>query len=224
MTANTLLKQLGFADADRRNELHDLGVSFAGTLKEELACLVADRDTISKFFEESEKAKMSGKPHKMLCGPPNVEFMPERAAHKMWRNFSGAQRQLIGFMDGLLTYDLPSMGGPSREERCTKSGKSIGWIMQEYVEYYRKHYAIVEVKAGRVPASDVVRQISAYREGVLSEVSQTYVPGILLHAFDISASEHDLLIQHSILPVRLGARFEAYVAEQKSKPALGLSL
>lgn len=77
-------------------------------------------------------------------------------------------------------------------------------------------YAFVEVKISRVPAGDVVRQIEAYRTGIVGSWSPyTHAEvDLLVCDYDMSVAEVDMLACRNVRTLRLGAAFEAFAQAQ----------
>jgi hypothetical protein len=73
---------------------------------------------------------------------------------------------------------------------------------------------VVEVKITKEPASNVMRQIAAYRSGFAQGQSLQNARGLLLVDYDMSSVEVDMLKGVNVTSVRLGARFDAFVAAQ----------
>lgn len=72
-------------------------------------------------------------------------------------------------------------------------------------------YLKIEVKIGRVPTSEIIRQIETYRGGG----SQSYADTRWVLAVDYALSEEErrALLAQQITPIRLGPTFDAYLRE-----------
>jgi hypothetical protein len=76
-----------------------------------------------------------------------------------------------------------------------------------------RYRLIVEVKAGHVPVTDVLRQVALYREFIAADawvLATTYAP---------SALDVDTLRRESIHHIRLGPKFTEWAEEQRSAAA-----
>ena len=74
-------------------------------------------------------------------------------------------------------------------------------------------YIAVEVKIAEKPIGDVLRQLALYS----SHMRQSHT-WVLVTSYEISQVDLDTYTAHGVNHVRLGAKFDAFVAEQLNKP------
>ena len=84
-------------------------------------------------------------------------------------------------------------------------------IVRHGLQERKSVYLKIEVKIGRVPTSEIIRQIETYRGGG----SQSYADTRWVLAVDYALSEEErrALLAQRITPIRLGPTFEAYLRE-----------
>ncbi len=251
--ARTMLEKLGFRDPDRGTERHDLGVSFAGSIASELGCIAADHFWPTQTAESAcvEAAHSLRAPLSTVKPKPvQAQWYPEHRAE------ARAGKGTVGFLDGLLMAPIhaPAIFGNG----AWAPAESNPWELYstlatkpahpsiEVVALVSVHQpVIVEVKGGRTPASDVVRQIQTYRTGRALGLREYWAfedglckgkrhktcgpaatlkeaPALLLYMYDMTVAEVELLRLHRILPIRLGERFDAFAAGVATAQTLSL--
>jgi hypothetical protein len=186
----TLLARLGFADPDKTDPKHDLACQYLAN--DEQSRKLAEQVCEFGRHEWTEKA-FSDRVEKA-----QVSFEVPVSKGE------GRYKTTIGFLDLLIKYYIEVLDS--------------SWPDQSYWE--RRHL-VVEVKSSPVSAQEILRQINLYQEyyrptNANGDDSQCQW-GVAVN-FDLSSASVEVFRSKDILPIRLGKRFEEWVAEQREMP------
>lgn len=202
-----LLAKLGFRDADREDPRHDK------------AC---------RFFTRPDIAeKLLNAVH-----PPGVAWVrmwrhytsPDPELAGLWTTWAcvrGVTEDAvrtksgfhIGFVDavvhGRCSLHAPDIADDSDDDYRKRRSDVIRRFGERRDGVLEVDEVVVkiEVKIGRVPTSEVIRQIETYRGGNHSDL------WVLAIDYALSEEERRALIAQRITPIRLGPAFEAYLRE-----------
>jgi hypothetical protein len=192
----TLLARLGFGDEDRRNSLHDQ------------ACQFLVRPEVVQQLLKTLLARVvvSQKLTRQVCrGYSSAVAVEYRLKDFRWTEARTEQtvvkgkdqyKTTIGFLDVSLMF-------VSLWEPLTTSQEA---------NYSETHSFAIEVKAGKVPVSEVIRQINLYREFV------SFDTWLLATPWPISEVEKTTLDGEKIKHILLGDSFREFVAQNEKSP------
>ena len=208
----TLLAKLGFADPDRREPLHDMACPYLATA-----------DAVGRFVHH---LGIEHQPKPWLDALSNLEemsFVSRRVVtreamceHEISKGI-GQYRTTVGFADLVLCLRVEV------RHSSVKQRKHSGWnregrawsdwqVVNDYAYGEDFRYGI-EVKITPTAIGDVIRQVKLYRSYA------NIRDWTLATAFDLSASNIATLQNERIRHLRLGKRFDEYVALRQTEDA-----
>lgn len=236
----TMIARLGFADPDKGDSEHELACQFLvqPDVAVQIGAMRRPTEPVAKDVEVHRHQHLcprawSGKGH--VAKQESVEVSRENeyrfsgyrleqgSVERPIGKGDGQYRTTIGFMDVVLAfeaiYSLAAVGQASGKcSRCDEvfSGAVCMGDSRPKDELSRPSWqAIIEVKIGRVPISDVIRQIGFYRE--YADCSNRY--WFLASPWGLNPHEMKLLNDRGIRHLLLGARFDEFCEESKSLPS-----
>jgi hypothetical protein len=132
---------------------------------------------------------------------------------------SGQYATSIGWADVLVKatigYGCKGLALEVQDGCVSVRGRGEDVSAQFKAGFYRPVYCLgIEVKIGKVPVSDAMRQISFYRSYMDSDTGW-----MLVAPWDITESERDALTRSNVFFVKLGAKFEEFKRNQSGKIA-----
>lgn len=205
----TMLAQLGFADADRRQPLHDLACRY-------LATPAAIRGLVRHLGIEQGPAPARGgwnDTEQLANVSRKVVSHQVTFEHEIAKG-SGQYRTTVGFADLVLKLRVEEKCSCVRQRRrsgCDAHGCPL-WSDWQTVrdQTYQTDLALgIEVKVQPVAIGNLLRQVKLYRSYSAVEQWMVATP------YDLSSSEVQYLRNEGVLHARLGARFEAFVASEQ---------
>lgn len=207
----TLLANLGFADPDKKDSLHDVACRYLcqPDVAQKMAELFAPVPrTQRNQFDETAREKETGCVH-----PTTVHEVISYSVGKIVKarteapisKGEGQYKTTIGFADVVIAYELLMR---RTGERHINDGRIIP--LEADGGRIKTPWIGIEVKINPVSTSEVIRQINLYRE----YRPETTWAAVL--AFDISSSELTQLQQAGIGHAKLGQSFIDYAAKETS--------
>jgi hypothetical protein len=223
----TMLAKFGFADDDRKHDLHDHACRFL--VQRDVALKLA-----SAFYPGT--AKQVPCRYELSCDSPacikkdswgnirlyswTAEWEEKFVGFNLWKARNevllskghGQYQTTIGFVDVVLqvrpVYEVikvpqcPQCGAPAKD-------------LEEH-RYWGGSYGIaIEVKAGRCQISEAIRQIGLFRQYLPDSTSDIWA---LATPWEVTKSEGAFLAQEQIKHVLLGAEFAKFVEDMRDPP------
>ena len=201
----TMLAKLGFADPDRREQMHDVACQY-----------LANADAIVRFIRH---LGIEHPPKPWQGSWDNIEQMSllsrQVVSNEVTCEFEitkgiGQYRTTIGFADLVLTLNVKERHS-SIKRRQHDGWHRTGYIWSDWQDveddtYCDRHRYGIEVKITPTATGDVIRQVKLYRS--YSGIRDWTV----VTAYDLSANDIASLQNENIRHLRLGKRFDEYVA------------
>ena len=205
----TMLAKLGFADPDRREQMHDIACQYLATA-----------DAIERFVR-----------HLAIEYPPkpwhdswdNIErtglISRQVVSHDVTHEYEISKgidqyRTTIGFADLVLTINVEEKRSSIRQRKQRRwDDTGMGWSdwqMDSDSAYQYRSIHGIEVKIKPTAVGDIIRQLRLYRS--YSNIRDWTVAT----AFDLSASDIASLQNENIRHLRLGKRFDEYVVSRQT--------
>lgn len=219
----TLLNQLGFADADKKDRRHDLACQFLA--------ITENAAVIAKMFVPRRKSiDRCSDPHPVAyghwehTGQTVYEFDKingvdsERALNKG----AGQYKTTVGFIDTVIRYQIKATSQSRVRNREYEEQPWGEWSDTKTEIQSLPNKVAIEVKIARVGVGDILRQINLYREFILESADDEHrfkTHWALAAAFDLTDHESEQLAKAQIKFIRLGAKFDAFVQQQNSEDA-----
>jgi len=202
----TMLAKLGFADADRRNPLHQLACQYLAT--PESVTRLLPHFEVEHGAVPQEYKRMDFESSSELCR--TVASCKASLEHEIAKGCD-QYRTTIGFADVVLIASVEDRTFNIRRRSRTKWGGRDGWVWTDWQiaeDEIRRDvvHCGVEVKITPTATSDVIRQVKLYRS--YSRIRDWTVAT----AYDLSAGDIASLQNENIRHLRLGKRFDEYVA------------
>ncbi len=207
----TLLAKLGFADPDRKSDLHDVACRYLATpmVREKLlgisGVLQFEHEPSSWSYGCEEERSVES----AVLNKHNATLELEIGKGE------GQYRTTIGFVDVLITAEiLHRHVEVQRREKASRYNRDSEWgEWKPHGNYVTSSRACccIEAKIGKTSVGDLLRQLNLYRRYLLSEtifIVATY--------YELTAAEIDALEAAGIRHVLLGKAFRNYVAREES--------
>jgi len=205
----TMLANLGFADPDKRNPLHDLACQYLalpGTADKIVGLLGLEHGP-EAYREEFD-----------CCLEEGAETRRVRVSHVAFEHpivkGSGQYRTSIGFADLVLGLDVETERTGVTERRKDYRGV---WGRPEKKRDLRstwRRLVGMEVKIAPVPIGDVIRQVKLYGSYTDRQSCQEIHRWVVTTAYPISSLDVQCLRNERITHVVLGEGFKQFVADQ----------
>ena len=215
----TMLAKLGFADPDRREPLHQLACQYLAT-PEAIDRLIPhfglEHGPVPQEYQCSDSESFSE-----LCR--TVASCKASLEHEIAKGCD-QYRTTIGFADLVLILSVEDKSFNIRRRSRTKWGGRDGWLWTDWHignDHIRSSVERcgIEVKITPTATGDVIRQVKLYRS--YSRINDWTV----VTAYDLSASDIASLQNENIRHLRLGKRFDEYVAlRQNDEVAVSLEI
>lgn len=196
----TLLARMGFADPDKRSGLHDELCAFLvspGDHQEALAELVISRAAGLPRACDRDDAEDRFK----ACGKPLAGFgfrVTGANTEVVLSKGHGQYASTIGFLDAVYRVEVFA--------DCPQHGRHLVGVCG----------VVFEVKAGHVPAAELIRQINLYRS-----VSNPQPLWAAFLGFKYGSADVALLRQEKIAVIVAGPRFEQWRAQRSASSDTG---
>jgi hypothetical protein len=223
----TLLARLGFSDPDKKDPRHDLACQY-----------LALRENQERMVDVVLVGELKARRITRLTLPPEWEESPVRNVVRAYENKhvervslevpvskgSGQYKTTIGFLDGRTRWVVEERlsGEIRRWTRDSRSGAAhISDDWTPFNERGRHDWDVgIEVKIAPVGIGDALRQIKLYREhmgdGYGNDGNARFV---LATAYPMESHDVAALKAERITHIRLGPKFDEWVAARKAEAA-----
>ena len=206
----TLIAQLGFADLDRHQPLHDLACQYLATpeasqrLIDQLEINHGPKLCCEDEHTYQEKAIKSRQVDD-FAAVQHYRITPENKNHQV----------LVGFADLVLVVDYTEQYTELFERWRVEDQNSEEdwgpWEAQDDLVASDHLYIGVEIKVKLTSIGEILRHISLLR--LYSE----FPYWVLVTSYDLTLSERSLLTKRKIHHFRLGTKFEEYVVQRRAE-------
>jgi len=215
----TMLARLGFADPDRREQLHDVACHYLATpdaVRRLIQGLAIEHGPKPYTDNSSSEERTS----QVLRKVTSYRVNRECEIAKGW----GQYRTTVGFADLALQLQIEEQHreGQMRTRNLPDGRGSLTWAewcpVADFICHSSEDIGI-EVKVTPVAVSDIVRQVKLYR-------SYSRVPTwVVATAYQITHADLECLKNERLRHVFLGEHFRAFVADQPiSDPVASLEV
>jgi hypothetical protein len=197
----TLLAKLGFQDEDKSNPLHDLACQFLAQDEQASAILkLVFKDqlpsNVVKVGDEYYAGKGFGVVKSISLGLASGE------TEKLIQKGSGQYATTIGFADVCITFALIC--------EVEKNGV-VSEVFLHQGHSDGRGPILCEVKIGQVGVGTIIRQLKLY-SGHMPRCSGC----VVATPWSFTKPEADTLLKEGITTIKLGPKFEAFVAQAKA--------